>query len=134
MVKTSRKTSHSPAATLRATTASYDAANHRVLVELTGGVLFGIPLARLPEIAHASPRQLDAVEVVGAGNVLHWEALDADYSVPALALSMIPRAAAAKELARLAGSATSRAKATAARTNGKKGGRPRKTTASKRVA
>jgi hypothetical protein len=60
---------------------------------------------------------------------LHWDSLDADLSVPGLLLSSIGRAQKLAELAREAGRAKSNAKAAASRTNGAKGGRPRKVAA-----
>ena len=110
----------------RATSAHYDAAGSRIIVELTTGYLLGIPLTQFPEISDASPTDLSAVEVLGAGNILHWESLDADYSVPALIGAAVGRTRAAREFARLGGQARTYAKAAAARANGRKGGRPRK--------
>lgn len=64
--------------------------------------------------------------MLGAGHGLHWEALDADFTVPGLLMGLFgTRAWMAREQARLAGATTSAAKALAARENGKKGGRPR---------
>lgn len=113
----------------RAVGARYDRAGRRVLVELTNGYAIGIPVAQLPEVAAAPASQLAAVEIIGAGNILHWEALDADYSVAALVARAVGRAAAARELGRVGGRVTSDAKTKAARKNGKRGGRPRKTSA-----
>lgn len=66
-------------------------------------------------------------EVDGVGLNLHWPALDVDLSVPALVAGIFgTRQWMARELARIAGSAHSPAKAAAARANGARGGRPRK--------
>lgn len=111
---------------LLAKSARYDVAGKRVLIELSSGFSIGVPIAALPELRNASAETLGDVEVLGAGGILHWEALDADYSIPALVLSAIGRSTATRELARIAGSSTSDAKAAAARANGAKGGRPRK--------
>lgn len=115
------------AAGRRATTAAYDAVSGRVVVELTNGYLFGFPSTSIPALAHATPVELAAVEISPGGSGLHWEALDVDLSVPGLLLSTLGPADQRRELARLAGRATSAAKAKAARANGAKGGRPRKT-------
>ena len=112
--------------TLRARAARYDPDTERVMIDLAGGILFGVPLARFREIKHAAASDLRLVEVLAAGNILHWESLDADYSVPALILAAIGPARAAREFARLGGRVRTDAKAAAARANGKKGGRPRK--------
>ncbi len=58
----------------------------------------------------------------GTGYGLHWEALDADLSVPGL---LAGRFGTQAFMARRAGQATSPAKAEAARGNGTKGGQPR---------
>jgi len=71
----------------------------------------------------ATEDQLAGVEVLGAGSGLHWEALDVDLSVPALLAGLFGTRA---HMARRGGQATSPAKAAAARANGAKGGRPRK--------
>lgn len=111
---------------LLATSARYERMTRRVVIELTSGYSLGIPVTALREITQASDMELADVEVLGAGGILHFESLDADYSVPALILEAIPRAASTRELARVAGSSKSDAKAAAARANGAKGGRPRK--------
>ena len=71
----------------------------------------------------ATDDELAAVEILGAGYGLHWEALDAALSVPGLMAGLFGTKA---YMARRAGQATSPAKAAAARENGRKGGRPRK--------
>jgi Protein of unknown function (DUF2442) len=113
------------AAGLHATGVHFDAAKRRVVLELTSGYIFGIPVARLPEIRDASDAELAEAEVLGAGTLLHWESLDADYSVPALILSVVGTRNIARQLGRAGGKSTSEAKADAARRNGAKGGRPR---------
>ena len=110
----------------RATAAWYDGTSRRVVMELGTGYRVGIPLARLKEIAGATPTELESIEILGGGNILHWERLDADYSVPALVLDLVGPALLAREAARAAGQATSPRKAAAARRNGRKGGRPKK--------
>lgn len=110
----------------RAVSASYDRRTGRVMVELTSGFVFGFPIHAIPELAKASADVLAAVALTPGGSGLHWEALDVDLSVPGLLLSSVGQSDKVRELARLAGRATSPAKAAAARANGAKGGRPRK--------
>jgi hypothetical protein len=71
----------------------------------------------------ATDEQLAQVEILGTGYGLHWEALDADLSVPGLLMGLIGTKA---YMARQAGRVTSAAKTAAARQNGAKGGRPPK--------
>ena len=89
---------HERAAGLHATSVNFDAAQRRVILELTSGYMIGIPITQFPEIQHASDAELAKGEVLGGGAQLHWESLDADYSVPAL----IHSAVGAKSIARLA--------------------------------
>ena len=109
----------------RAISARYDAASGRVMLVMTSGVLFGFLARSIPALAKASDAELEAVTLSPRGGALHWESLDADLSVPGLILSAIEPRERRRELARLAGQSTSRAKAAAARKNGAKGGRPR---------
>ena len=107
----------------RAASARYDAQAGRVIVDLTNGCTFAFPPALAQGLEGASPAQLAQVEILGAGYGLHWEALDADFTVPGLLAGVF---GAKAYMARRAGQATSPAKAAAARSNGAKGGRPRK--------
>lgn len=107
-----------------ASSARYDAKTGRVIVELTNGTTFAFPPHLVEGLHEASPAQIAAVEVSGAGFGLHWEALDLDYTVPGLVNGIF---GTAKWMAARAGRGTSAAKAAASRKNGSKGGRPRKT-------
>ena len=105
----------------RAANARYDRQLGRVVVELTNGCTFAFPPHLAQGLEHATEDELAQVEVLGAGYGLHWEALDADLSVPGLLSGLLGTAG---YMARRAGQATSPAKAAAARANGARGGRP----------
>jgi hypothetical protein len=107
----------------RANAARYDRQLDRVIVELTNGCTFAFPPRLAQGLQDATAEQLARVEILGAGSGLHWEALDADLSIPGLLAGLFGTKA---YLARQAGRATSAAKAAAARANGARGGRPRK--------
>jgi len=107
----------------RASAARYDRKLGRVVVELTNGCTFAFPPHLAQGLRAATAEQLAQVEILGAGSGLHWEALDADLSIPALLAGLFGTKA---YMARHAGRATSSAKANAARANGARGGRPRK--------
>src|SRR3954452_21264163 len=111
------------AAEPRAASARYDRAAGPIVVELTNGCIFAFPPRLGQGLENATDEQLDDVEILGAGYGLHWEALDADLSMPALLAGVFGTRA---YMARLAGQTSSPAKAAAARRNGTKGGRPRK--------
>lgn len=111
---------------MRAKSARYDAGSARFVLELTNGCAFMFPAAMVAGLRRTSAAQRAAVEVLPSGSGLVWDALDVDVSVPGLLMSSFGQAEAATELARIAGSATSEAKARSSRVNGAKGGRPRK--------
>jgi hypothetical protein len=107
----------------RATAVRYDRRSGRVVVKLTNGCTFAFPPKLAQGLEAATEEQLSQVEILGAGSGLHWEALDADLSIPGLLAGLFGTKA---YLAQQAGRATSPAKAAAARANGTKGGRPRR--------
>jgi hypothetical protein len=107
----------------RAASAHYDRRSDRIVVELTNGCTFSFPPRLAQGLGQATVEELGEVEVLGSGYGLHWETLDADLSVPGLLTGLFGSQAF---MARRAGQATSPAKAAAARANGAKGGRPRK--------
>ncbi|MGN7751633.1 DUF2442 domain-containing protein [Sinorhizobium sp. 22678] len=108
----------------RAASARYDERSGRIVVELTNGCTFAFPPRLAQGLEDGSSDQLAAVEILGQGYGLHWEALDVDLSIPGLLAGIFGTKA---YMARRAGQVTSPAKAAAARANGAKGGRPRKT-------
>lgn len=114
----------------RAAAARYDPATGRIVVDLLNGCSYAFPARLVQDLQDASERDLAIIEVDGLGFNLHWAALDVDLYVPALIAGVFgTRAWMARELARVAGCARSPAKTAAARRNGAKGGRPRKTAA-----
>jgi hypothetical protein len=102
----------------------YDRQAGRVIVELTNGCTFTFLPRLAPELEAATDGQLSQVEVLGIGSGLHWEALDTDLSIPGLLAGLF---GTRSQMARQAGRTTSPVKAAAARANGAKGGRPRRT-------
>ena len=112
----------------RAMAAHYEPASGRVVVELVNGCSYAFPAALVQDLQGASAADLADIQVDGLGFNLHVPALDADLYVPALVSGIFgTRAWMTRELARIAGRKTSAAKASAARVNGAKGGRPRQT-------
>jgi hypothetical protein len=107
----------------RAASVRYDGQSGRVIVELTNGCSFTFPPRLAQGREAATEEQLSRVEILGAGSGLHWEALDADLSIPGLLAGWF---GTKSYLARQGGRSKSAAKAAAARANGAKGGRPRR--------
>ena len=109
----------------RAASATYQARDNTLRIELTNGAEITIPVKLIPALKGASQSEVRAVEVLGRGGGLHWEALDVDLSVPGLVSSVFAGPEWMSELGRVGGRRSSAAKAAAARRNGRKGGRPR---------
>lgn len=110
----------------RVQSARYDHESNRLIIDLWNGATFMVPVNLLEGLADASPADLEDVEVTPSKTGLHWEKLDADFSVPALLRGAFGTKTWMSELGKKGGSVTSEAKALAAKANGKKGGRPRK--------
>ena len=111
----------------RARAARYDRRTGCMRVALTNGCSFAFPARKAQGLERASDEDLARVEILGLGLGLHWEPLDVDLSIPGLLAGLFgTKAFMDRQRAAHAGSATSPAKALAARRNGAKGGRPRK--------
>ncbi len=113
----------------QATAARYDARHKRVVVELANGSQFAFPPALAQGLEHARAADLAVIEISPLGTGLHWPRLDADLSVEGLLAGLFGSRAWMRQHAARAGRSTSPAKAEAARANGAKGGRPRKSMA-----
>ena len=110
-----------------AVAARYDRDTSRVVVSLHNGVELSFPAAIAQPLAHASPEDLEEIEVEPDGLALFWPRLDDGLTVPGLlAGSFGTRAWMASLLGRAGGQVSTPAKAAAARANGRKGGRPRR--------
>ncbi len=107
----------------RAASVRYDRQLDRMIVDLTNGCTFAFPPRVAQGLEQATPDQLADVEILGKGYGLHWEGMDVDLSIPGLMAGIF---GTKSYMARHAGQAKSPAKAAAARANGAKGGRPRK--------
>ncbi len=68
----------------RADSAYYDQSSDRIVINLKSGATYSFPPALAQGLAGASPEDLAEVEVTPSGDGLHWEKLDADFSVSAL--------------------------------------------------
>ncbi|ERN40426.1 protein of unknown function (DUF3532) [Rubidibacter lacunae KORDI 51-2] len=108
----------------RAVEAWYDEPRDMVVVCFDNGTEFGFPRQLGQGLAKASPQQLAKVRVTPLGTGLQWETLDVDLSIPHLIQGFFGMRQWMSELGKRGGASKSSAKARAARSNGKKGGRP----------
>jgi len=111
-----------------AVAARYDRRSKRIVVRLSSGLDIAFATRDAQGLESAEPDQLDAIEISPSGLGLHFLKLDADLYLPALLEGFLgSRAWMAARLGARGGRATSSAKISAARANGRLGGRPRKT-------
>jgi hypothetical protein len=111
----------------RAVAAQYDRQGARIVVSLSNGLDLGVPVALAQGLAGAKASDLAVIEITPTGLGLHWPKLDADLYLPSLLQGLFgTRRWMASLLGKAGGSATSAAKRAASRSNGKRGGRPRK--------
>ena len=107
--------------------ARYERKRDRVVVELNTGIEVAFRPGDAQGLERAKPDQLSAIEISPSGLGIHFPKLDADIYLPALLEGFLgSKRWIAAEHGKMGGSVSSRAKAAAARRNGKLGGRPRK--------
>ena len=109
-----------------AVAARFDRLRRRIEVELSNGCQFSFPAVLGQGLQGAPDKDLAQVEVSPGGIGLHWERLDADLLISSLLQGIFGTRRWMQELGRAGGQVRSVAKASAARANGRKGGRPRK--------
>ena len=85
-----------------------------------------IPRRLVPGLEQASETTIESIVVSPAGDALSWPSLDVDVYVPGLVERAFGSRLLAASTGRQGGRRRSKAKATAAKANGAKGGRPRK--------
>ena len=107
--------------------ARYDRRRKRVIAQLNTGIEVAFPVKHLQGLADAPDEDLAEIEISPTGLGLHWPRLDADLYVPGLLRGLFgSRRWMAAEMGAAGGKVRSAAKTAAARTNGRKGGRPRR--------
>lgn len=110
-----------------ATAVRYDERDERIVIELGSGLAISFRPQDAQGLEHARPEQLGDAEISPSGLGIHFPQLDADLYLPALLEGFLgTRRWMATEMGKAGGKAASEAKAAAARSNGKLGGRPKK--------
>ena len=112
-----------------ATGVRYRRTNRKLEVEYENGVTLSVPVGIIQELHSVdgiSQADLSDVRIWAGGRSIFFPRIDVSIWTPALLKGVFGTKAWMRELARGMASITSPAKAAAARENGKKGGRPRK--------
>jgi hypothetical protein len=108
--------------------AHYDAKIGRVILALSSGAWFYFRPEDAEGLDGATAAQLKLIEITPSTFSIYFPLLDAHLSLPAMIRGNFgSRKWMAQRLGAVGGSVRSKAKSTAARANGKLGGRPRKT-------
>lgn len=109
-----------------ATSVRYDRVGDTIVVEINNGAALTIPRRLLQGLADATEEQLQHGETRGHGTWIEFAGLDVQFSVMSLLMGIYGGKQWMAEHGRRGGMARSQAKVSAARENGRKGGRPRK--------
>jgi hypothetical protein len=116
------------AETPTAIAARYDRRIGRLVIDLSSGLSVAFRPQDAEGLQDARPEQLRRIEISPSRLGLHFPALDADLYLPSLLEGFLgSRRWMAAWMGKAGGRRKSRAKTAAARTNGKLGGRPKKT-------
>lgn len=110
----------------RAIGAGYNPDTGLVCIQLSNGIVIGLPAAQTQGLETADAGALSTIHISPSGYGLHFPELDVDLYLPALMEGIFGTKAWMAEQGRKGGQATTQAKQAAARANGKLGGRPRK--------
>jgi hypothetical protein len=105
----------------------FDSSSRKFVLDLKNGTTFIFPADLVQGLTGAPEALLAKVGITPSHEGLMWEELDVYVGVPALMMGIFGTKAWMAELGRAGGLKTSDAKARAARENGKKGGRPKRT-------
>lgn len=110
-----------------ATLASYDPDLSQVLIYLSNGGEFRFPARKVQGLQNARTRELEEIEISPSGLGIYFPRLDVDLDLPELMLGHFgSRKWMASAMGAVGGRSTSNAKKRASRTNGARGGRPRR--------
>ncbi|MGE5270565.1 MAG: DUF2442 domain-containing protein [Thiohalocapsa sp.] len=111
----------------RAIAARFDRRSRRIVICLSSGLDIAFAPRDAEGLETAAADELGEIEISPSGLGLHFPKLDADLYLPALLEGYLgSRAWMAARLGAKGGKATTPAKASAARANGRLGGRPRR--------
>jgi hypothetical protein len=112
-----------------AVAARYDRGSRRIVIDLSSKLTISFSPRDIEGLEHATPFQLEKIEISPSGFGIHFPRLDADVYLPGLLEGFFGSIRwMAAQLGQRGGQSQSRAKKAASRANGRLGGRPRKKT------
>jgi hypothetical protein len=111
-----------------AVSARYDRKTGHIVIHLSSKLILSFSPRDVQGLENARLSQLDEIEISPSGFGIHFPKLDVDLYVPGLLEGFLgSKEWMASRLGRIGGQSRSRAKKQASRSNGRLGGRPRKT-------
>ncbi len=114
--------------TPRAVNAYYNATFGRIFIDLSTGFSITFDPKNTQGLDHATPAKMKTIEISPSGQGIYFPALDFDLYLPSLLDGALgSRSYMASRLGKIGGKIQSMRKTQSSRTNGQKGGRPRKT-------
>jgi hypothetical protein len=116
-----------------AVSATFVGAEDAIAIQFADGVQIHIPRRLLQGLEDATPQQLGRMKLEGPGTGLAWPALGVAHYIPGVIDGLFGTRRWMAEIGRRGGFRRTKAKATAARANGAKGGRPPATSSRKRT-
>ncbi len=106
--------------------AEFNHERNLIFIQLTNGVELNIPPILIEGLSEAKPQDLEKLHLSHYGRSIHWETLDVDLDISGIVSGILGTKRWMSQLGKKGGEKTSLTKAAAARENGKKGGRPRR--------
>ena len=103
----------------------YEPVTRTFSIRLADGSGIDFPVSKIKELRNATDEAIGSARISQDGDAIHWDRLDAHYTVAGLAAAIFGTQEWMREIGKKGGSTSSPAKANAARLNGRKGGRPR---------
>jgi len=110
----------------RASDFKFDRKNKTIQIDFPDGTALTFPTSKIKELRGVSDDQIEQGYLTPRGNALHWDNLDAHYTIAGFVANIFGTREWMQELGREGGRRKSTAKTLAARLNGMRGGRPRK--------
>jgi len=118
-----------PIAIPYAVAARFDRKNRRIVIQLSSNLDVSFSPENAEGLEHATPSQLEKIEITPLGFGIHFPRLDADLYLPELLEGFFgSKKWMASRLGQAGGRSKSMAKKAASRANGQLGGRPKRKT------
>lgn len=110
----------------RAKKVKYDKRSKKIIIDLTNGASFMVPVNLIQGLENSNDNELSEVDITPSKSGIYWIKLDAYFTITSLMSGMFGNKLWMSELGKSGGKIKSINKARASRENGKKGGRPKK--------